>query len=171
MFKITAISHWQAHSESLRCISLAISKSATKERIWGPHHLRLPIETIMRGVRNCQRLVQCILQPDLASHPSRTLFSPTDLDLSCTPKWSCDKMHSVAEQPSSNRNSRNSSNEILINDGHDGRLTKNKLSRNSEVEIELFRHRPLHSRYFQGTPKVPMNISECKARQPINQSS
>jgi hypothetical protein len=35
----------------------------------------------------------------------------------------------------------------------------------------VFRHRPLHSRYFQGTPKTPMNISYCKARQPINQSS
>ena len=40
-----------------------------------------------------------------------------------------------------------------------------------DIEVGVFRHRPLHSRYFQGTPKVPMNISECKARQPINQSS
>ena len=35
----------------------------------------------------------------------------------------------------------------------------------------VFRHRPLHSRYFQRTPKTPMDISYCKARQPINQSS
>ena len=44
-------------------------------------------------------------------------------------------------------------------------------NQNRKSGIPLFRRRPLHSRYFQGTPKVPMNISECKAHQPINQYS
>jgi hypothetical protein len=45
------------------------------------------------------------------------------------------------------------------------------LAQRIRKKVDVFRHRPLHSRYFQGTPKMPMNISECKARQPINQSS
>jgi hypothetical protein len=52
------------------------------------------------------------------------------------------------------------------------RLSKKREKRGTKSpEPKVFRHRPFHSRYFQGTPKVPMNISECKARQPINQSS